>query len=369
MFVMVACSSNSNNGASPSVTPSVTPSATPSETSSVLPSASSDGESGIDWEARIAANKKAGKITYSTSFYYSASPPDVNAVIADELGYFKELGLNVEVIPGLEGEAMKLLSSGRVHFTASGTASTVIQSVANGAEIKGLAVMSPVTMGALMVLEDSGIETPKDLEGKTVGYKGALPASFKAMFKNAGADISKIKLVSVGFDPTILDTADVDAITVFKSNEPNAMEKLGFKVRLLDPKDYGVNSLSGVVVANNDFVNEYPTAAEDVLRALFKAQEYIASHPDETIKILAGRSETTYNVETETNRLKVEMEIIASSKVPGFGLGLHTETQWKDEIDMLVLTDSIKKAVAVDQVMDNKHIFNIYDGDKLIWIK
>ncbi|MFC5406547.1 ABC transporter substrate-binding protein [Cohnella soli] len=365
MFVMAACSSNSNNGASPSVSPS----ASPSETSSVSPSASPDAKPGIDWEARIAANKKAGKITYGTSFYYAASPPDANAVIADELGYFKELGLDVEVIPGLEGEQMKMLAAGRIQFTASGTASTVIQSVANGAEIKGIAVMSPVTIGALMVLDKSGIKSPKDLEGKTVGYKGALPASFKAMFKNAGADISKIKLVSVGFDPTILNTADVDAITVFKSNEPNAMEKLGFKVRLLDPKDYGVNSSSGVVVANNDFVNKYPTAAEDVLRALLKAQEYIASHQDETIKILAGRSETTYNVETETNRLKVEMGIIASSQVSGFGIGLHTAKQWQDEIDMLVNTDSIKKAVPVDQVMDNKLISNIYDGDKLIWIK
>ncbi|MBO9598525.1 MAG: ABC transporter substrate-binding protein, partial [Cohnella sp.] len=190
---------------------------------------------------------------------------------------------------------------------------------------------------------------------------------FKAMFKNAGADISKINLVSVGFDPTILDTSDVDAITVFKSNEPNAMKKLGFNVTLMDPKDYGVNSSFGTLVANYDFVEKHPTVTEDFMRALFKAQEYIVANQSEVIKILEGRSETSYNVDVESNRLKVEMEIVESTKIAGHGIGWHTEKQWQDEIDILVGTDSLKSAPSVDKVMDNKLIANIYDGEKLIW--
>ncbi|XID91078.1 ABC transporter substrate-binding protein [Paenibacillaceae bacterium WGS1546] len=359
LAVMAACSGNSKKEASPSATPSAGGSS----------SAGADNPYGIDWEARKAANKEAGKIKFITSFNYAASAPSVNAVVADELGYFEELGLDVEVIPGLEAEGMKLLAAGQVQFGGSGTASTVIQSIVNDAEIKGLAVMSPVGLGALMVLEESGIQEPKDLEGKTVGYKGALPASFKAMFRNAGADIDKINLVSVGFDPSILVTTDVDAITVFKSNEPNAMEKMGHKVRLIDPQDYGINSSFGVVVGNNKFVEKHPTAAEDFLRALFKAQEYLKSNPDDTIKILEGRSETTYNVDTESNRLKVEMEIIESSKIEGHGIGWHTEQQWQDEIVTLVSMGSIKNALAVDTVMNNTLISSIYDGDKLIWIE
>lgn len=359
LVVMVACSGNSKKETSPS----------PSKNAVASSGAGGDNPGGIDWEARKAANKEAGKIKFITSFNYAASAPSVNAIVADELGYFKELGLEVEVIPGLEAEGMKLLAAGQVQFGGSGTASTVIQSIVNDAEIKGLAVMSPVGLGALMVLEESGIQTPKDLEGKTVGYKGALPASFKAMFRNAGADLDKIDLVSVGFDPTILVTTDVDAITVFKSNEPNAMEKLGHKVRLIDPQDYGINSSFGVVVGNNKFVEKNPTAAEDFLRALFKAQEYLKSNPDETIKILEGRSETSYNVDAETNRLKVEMEIVESSKIEGHGIGWHTEQQWQDEIITLVSMGSIKNALAVDTVMDNKLISSIYDGDKLIWIE
>ena len=364
VLVVVACS-NSNNGTATTPPPSEptneTPNASPNETPDV--------ETGVDWAARIAANEKAGKIIFNTGFNYAASPPNVHAVVADELGYFKELGLDVEIKPGVEAENMKMLAAGRVQFAGSGTASTVINSIVNDAPIKGIAVMSPVGMGALMVLEESGIKTPKDLEGKTVGYKGALPANFKAMFTNAGADMSKISLVSVGFDPTILDTSDVDAITVFKSNEPDAMRNLGFNVHLMDPKDYGVNSSFGVLVANEDFIAKNPTVTEDFMRALFKAQEYITTNPDDVIKILEGRSETSYNVAVESNRLRVEMEIVDSTKYDGHGIGWHTEQQWQDEINILVETDSIKEAVTVDQIMDNTLIANIYDGDKLIWIE
>jgi NitT/TauT family transport system substrate-binding protein len=364
LMVFLAACGGSKNSSSPAPSSSASPSASASSDASASPDGKTDG---IDWNARIEANKKAGKITYSTGFNYAASPPNVHAVVAHELGYFQELGLDVDVIPGLEAENMKLLAAGRVQFAGSGTASTVIQSIVNDAPIKGVAVMSPVGMGALMVLEESGIKEPKDLEGKTLGYKGALPANFKAMFKNAGADINKINLVSVGYDPTILATTDVDAITVFKSNEPDAMRKLGYNVRLMDPKDYGVNSNFGVVVANTEFIEKNPTAAEDFLRALFKAHEYIKANQAEVIKILESRSETSYNLEVETNRLKVEMEIVESTKHEGKGVGYHTEKQWEDEIVVLVTTGSINSALPVDKVMDNSLISNIYDGDKLIW--
>jgi len=355
---MVACSNHAANG-----------SATPPVSVGESPGANRNEGSKMDWNARIALNKKAGKITYVTGFNYAASSPDVNAVVADELGYFRKLGLNVNVVPGLDPDGMKLLSSGRAQFASGGSASLVIQSVANGAEIKGIALMSQDGLGALMVLDDSGIRTPKDLEGKTVGYKGSLPSHFKAMFKNAGADMSKIEFVGVGFDPTIVNTTDVDAVTVFKSNEPIAMNKLGFKVRLIDPKDYGVPTSFGVVAANSKFLANYPSAAEDFLRALFKAHEFIVAHPDEAVSILESRSEMGYNVETELNRLRAEIEIIAASPVAGKGLGWQTEDHWQKEIEMLAGTDAISRAVTVDEAMDNRFISSIYCGDKLIWIE
>ncbi|MBN2982747.1 ABC transporter substrate-binding protein [Cohnella algarum] len=371
MAVLAACGGNGNasdsaGSASPSASPSGSAGASPSAEASASASASA-GNAGIDWEARIAANKEAGEINFMTSFNYSASLANVNAWVADELGYFEELGLDVKVQPGLDADGMKLLAAGQLQFAHAGSGSVVVQAVANGADIKGISVMAPVGLGALMVLEDSGIDDVKDLEGKTVGYKGAMGANFLAMFKNGGADASKIKQVSVGFDPTILNTADVDAITVFKSNEPATMERQGFKVKLLYPEDYGINTSFGVMVANGDFAAEHPTAAEDFLRAIMKAHEWILANPEETIALLETKSGGNFDLAVETNRLKVETELAASNKHEGQGLGWFTPEQWQAEIDILNDAGVLAQSVAVDQVADSRYVSAIYDGERLIW--
>jgi NitT/TauT family transport system substrate-binding protein len=322
---------------------------------------------GINWEQRMAANKAAGEITTMTSFNYSANIANTNAWIADELGFFKELGLNVKVMPGLSADAMKLLAVGKLQVAHAGSASEVAQSVANGAEIKGILAMAPVGLSVLITLEESGIKTVKDLEGKTIGYKGAMPAHITAMLKKGGADLSKIKQVGVGFDPTILKTTEVVAITGFKSNEPNQLEKLGHKVRILDPQEFGVNTSFGIVAANNDFAAKHPTAVEDYLRALLKAHEWIVQNPAETIKILEKRAGGNYNVEIESNRLKVETGIIETTKHKGKGLGIFTKEQWQSEIDILTESGVLMKPVTAEQVADDKYISKVYDGEKLIW--
>ncbi|WP_165972225.1 ABC transporter substrate-binding protein [Paenibacillus piri] len=357
MVVLAACgSTGSTNATKTDAAAGATNAASAPET-----------KGGIDWEARIAANKAIGEIRTMTSFNYSANIANTNAWIADELGFFKELGLNVKVMPGLSADAMKLLAVGQLQMAHAGSASEVVQSVANGAEIKGVLAMAPVGLSVLMVLDNSGIKTVKDLEGKIVGYKGAMPAHITAMLKKGGADLSKIKQVGVGFDPTILNTTEVAAITVFKSNEPYQMEKLGFKTRILDPQEYGVNTSFGIVGANNDFAAKHPAAVEDYLRAIIKAHEWILKNPEETIKILEKRAGGNFNKEIETNRLKVETGLIDPAKQQGKGLGIFTKEQWQSEIDILSENGVLVKPVTADQVADVKYISNVYNGEQLIW--
>ncbi|GGG61999.1 ABC transporter substrate-binding protein [Paenibacillus radicis (ex Gao et al. 2016)] len=325
-----------------------------------------DGAS-IDWEARKAENKKAGKITYVTGYYYAASPPDIEAVMADELGYFKELGLDVEIMPGLDSEGMKFLAAGQAQLASAGVPSLVIQSVANGAPIKGVATFGATGTSAIMVMDDSDIKEPKDLEGKTLGFHGALPANISAMFEKSGVDPLKVKGVSVGYDPTVLSQGKVDALTVYKSNEPYIMEQAGKKVRLIDPGQFGAETSFGVIAANNDFAKKHPGAVEDFLRAVSKAHDYAVANPDEALKVLQGRSQSTYDLKAETNRWAVEREIVETSRLKGKGVAVQTSEQWQREINMLFASKVISKTISANDVMDNLFIESIYNGETLIW--
>lgn len=319
-------------------------------------------------EERTELNKAAGEITYMTGFYYAASPPDVQVVVADELGYFEELGLNVEIIPGLDAEGMKYLAANQAQLASSGTPSQVIQSVAQGADISGIAVFGSVGTSALLVMEDSDIYEPKDLKGKMIGYHGALPANLIAMLQHNDMEVSDIEGVSVGYDPTILSSGQVDALTIYKSNEPYQLEKLGEKVRIIDPGQFGAETSFGVLAINNGWAKQHPTAAEDFLRAVLKAHDYAAEHPEQVVEILAGRSETVYDQDAELNRWKVELDLLEQSRDKSYGVGWQSAEQWEREASMLLDANVIQKMLTADKLMNNAYLEAVYEGTELIWL-
>jgi NitT/TauT family transport system substrate-binding protein len=287
--------------------------------------------------------------------------------MADELGYFEELGLDVDIQPGLDSQGMKFLAAGQVQFSSAGNPSLVITSVESGAEIKGVASFGSVGVNALMVLEDSDIHSPKDLVGKTLGYKGAIPSYVISMLNSEGVTRDQIKAVSVGYDPRILDGKQLDALTVYKTNEPYIMEKAGVKVRLIDPGEFDGETSFGVVAVNSKFATDNPTAVEDFLRALSKAHEYVLQHPEEALKVMESRSQSGYDLEAETNRWAVESKLVQDNLPEGHGVAWQTDEQWQREVDMLVKAEVIKAPLALDKVMDNSYIDSIYEGTNLIW--
>src|SRR5690606_36392700 len=52
-------------------------------------------------EARCAANREAGTITFLTGFDYAATASAIEMLVADEQGYFEDLCLDVEIKPCL----------------------------------------------------------------------------------------------------------------------------------------------------------------------------------------------------------------------------------------------------------------------------
>ena len=106
-----------------------------------------------------------------------------------------------------------------------------------------------------MALEDSQIDSVKDWEGKTFGYKISLPSDYMAMMESEGVARERIQEVSVGFDPRILTEGKVDVLAVFKSNEPDTIRSLGYDVTVWDPYEYGVPTLGLTYITTQDYAD------------------------------------------------------------------------------------------------------------------
>ncbi|WP_306208011.1 ABC transporter substrate-binding protein [Actinoplanes sp. RD1] len=331
---------------------------------SASPSASSG--SAISAE-RCAKNKAAGEITYLSGYQWQASASILEYAAADKLGYFKDLCLNVKLQPGTGDTAQntKLLASGKVTFSPV-SQQDILSANANGIKVQGISSYSNVGLEVLMTMPD--VTDLKQLNGTTLGQKGAMPVGVQAMLVQAGADFKSIKQVVVGYDPSILPRGQVKSLTGFISNEPNQLKAQGKDVKVWRPYDYKVPGSLGAMAVNPDFATKNPTAVEDVLRAQLHAFEYCETHAAECVKAAADLTGAGYDEKSNEGIWTTEVDVIRSSVPAGTPLGSVDSANVSSLVTMLNQYTGTKIVDADAQAeFAPQYIKNIYTGDKLIW--
>jgi len=220
---------------------------------------------------------------------------------------------------------------------------------------------------AFVVRRESGIASPKDWEGRTVGYKVFPSPDYLAILKQAGVDRAKVKEVSVGFDPRVLADKQVDVLPVFKSNEPDLLERtLGTPIDLIDPADYGVPTLGLTYVTSRDEIQKDPDAVRAFLRATMKGLQDAQANPDEATAItleFAPKEEPRH----QRFMLDTELALAQSELTRANGPGWQTPEQWQKLDAMLVELAAVKQPLDPSQVMTDRFLRDVYDNGKLKW--
>lgn len=327
-------------------------------------SPSSSGGSGID-AARCAANRSAGTITYLTGFGYGGSVGILDVLTAQARGYYRDLCLNVTVRPGSTNA--QLVSANTAQLGSVGGPSDAITAAANGAAIVGVATYGNTSAVEAVTMAGGPIRTLKDFQGVTFGYKGAMPPQLLAMLRAGGVDLGKLKTVSVGFDPRILPQGRVQALSVYKSNEPLTLRAKGYAIREWDPAAYGIKSAFNTVIANRGWAAGHPTAVEDFLRATFHGFAYTDAHLQSSVEYAARLAGNGYDVAANTRQWRTESKLVRETLPAGHGIGWQTVAQWQPEYRTLQQFHLVRKPVALASLVDNRYVAAIDTGSALRW--
>lgn len=304
-------------------------------------------------------------VTFMAGFKPQANLPFVAAYVAQEKGYFAEQGLDVD-IKHSTGEHLKLLISGDVDFTTADANSVLKRRADPGLPIVAVALFGQRGQQAFVSLEESGIQTPKDWEGKTFGYKISIPPDYLAILEANGVDRSKIQEVRVGFDPRILTEKKVDILAVFKSNEPDTLRGLGFDVAVFDAADYGVPTLGLTYITREDMVNENADTVQRFVKATMKGLEFAFENTEETLDIILKFAEKE-NREHQRFMLLTEIENARSSMTDSNGLGWMTVRQWQEFQDSLLEYGALESSTDVNLAFTDRFLEDIYTNGKLEW--
>lgn len=295
-----------------------------------------------------------------------ANLPFVGAYMAQEKGYFAAQGLEVQISHAAgQGEHLKLLLQGSVDVT-TGEADAVLARRADNLPVVSIALLGQRGQRAFAVQESSEIRSPKDFEGKTVGYKVYQTPDYLAMLAAAGVDRSKIREVPVGFDPRLLAAGNVDVYPVFESNEPDILQKLGVPTRLFRPTDYGVPSLGLTYLTRQQLVDDDPTVLERFLKATLRGIQDARDNPEAATDIIM-KFAPNEDRDHQLAMLRSELDMADGPVARERGIGWATLEQWQTFHDSLLAHGGLSRPVAVETAFSDRVLTSIYRDGQLIW--
>ena len=305
------------------------------------------------------------KLTFLAGFKPQANLPFVGAYVAQEKGFFRDENLAVDIRHTQNNDQVQLLLAGEVQVS-TGNGAQVIKRNSTDLNLVSIALIGQRSEQGFAVLTTSDINSIKDWEGKTFGYKGSVPAEFLAIANAGGADVSKIKQVSVGFDPRVLSEKQVDILPVFFSNEPGTLNDLGVKTKIFDPMDFGVQSLGLTYITSGDYLNKDPDALQRFVKASLRGIYYANDHRDEALDVVLKyapqeeREHQRFMLNTELDRAQTDL-------TKKNGIGSQTREQWQSLADTLLQYRGIDKPVDVSRLYTTKFVEASYKDGKLVW--
>ncbi len=233
------------------------------------------------------------KITLLLDWFIN--PDHAPIIVAQEMGYFGALGLDVEIIaPANPNDPPKLVAAGKADLAVSYQHQHQIQ-VDQDLPLVRIATLVATPLNSLVVLADSDIKSIGDLKGKTVGYSvgGFETVLLKVMLEKAGLTLADIKLINVNFSlsPSLLSKKADAVIGAFRNFELNQMEIEKRPGRAFFVEEYGIPSYDElIIVANCAALND--KKLRKFVDSLEAGVQYLVNHPDESWQLfIKGRKD------------------------------------------------------------------------------
>ncbi len=248
-----------------------------------------------------AEGDRTTKITFCLDWTPNTNHTGVYA--AQALGYYREEGLDVEIVQPPENGAVLMCAAGQAQFAVD--AQDTMAASLDLEEPLGVTAVAAIlqhnTSGILSRAGD-GITTAKGLENRVYAtWDSPIElAMLRYCMEKEGGDFSKVRLIpnNITDEPAALNAHQTDAVWVFYGWSGINAELSGVECDYWDFASLSaeLDYYTPVILANNAFLRDSPETARAFLRATAKGYRYAAAHPEEAAEMLIA-GDTTGSLE------------------------------------------------------------------------
>jgi NitT/TauT family transport system substrate-binding protein/putative hydroxymethylpyrimidine transport system substrate-binding protein len=246
--------------------------------------------------AAIAAGCGSGSSTSATgaperpaTLILDFTPNAVHAGIYSALArhYDRAVGVHLHVIaPTASTDSIKLLETGKVDFAVLDIHDLAIADQSSPTHPRIVGIMPIVQRPLAAVIAAPGIESPRALQGKTVGISGVPSdtAVLRSVVAGAGGDPAKVKTITIGFNAVAdLLAGRVSAATAFWNDEGQAIQSKRPGFHIFRAESYGAPAYPELVLcATPNTLKRAPGLAHGVVDALVRGYLYTVLHPQQS---------------------------------------------------------------------------------------
>jgi len=243
----------------------------------------------------------AEKLTVLMDWF--TNPDHAQLILAEELGYFKDLNLEVELIePADPSLPPKMVAAGKADIAITYQPQLHVQ-VAEGLPLSRFGTLVSTPLNSLVVLQDGPIKSIADLKGRKVGFSvgGFEDALLKSMLETHGLSLDDVELVNVNFSlsPSLI-SGQVDAVIgAYRNFELNQMDIENHPGKAFYPEEEGVPVFDELILVTNNENRDNPALVK-FIDAIERATTYIINHPDEAWELFKNSNPET--LDNELNR-------------------------------------------------------------------
>lgn len=233
----------------------------------------------------------ADKLTLILDWF--VNPDHGPIIVAQELGYFSDADLEVEVIPPADpADPPKMVAAGRADLAVSYQPQLHLQ-VAEDLPLIRVGTLVATPLQCVVVLADGPVTSIADLKGRKVGFAvaGVQEVLLEQLLREADLSMEDVEAINVNWSisPSLM-AGQVDAVIgAFRNFELNQMEIEGVEGRCLYLEEEGIPPYDELIYVANPNTMDADVIAR-FLSATEKATHYIVNHPQESWEIFSGTS-------------------------------------------------------------------------------
>lgn len=276
--------------------------------------------------------------------------------VAVERGYFVEEGIELEFDYGdYDTKGVQLVAAGWTPF-AIASGDQVLKARAQGLPVVTFVNWWQRSPIAVVALEESGIQEPAQLEGRTVGIPETFGAAsyigWKALVSATDLDEERVDLEVIGYAALEnLTVGRVEAAVVYANNEPVQLNRRGYETNLIPVADHAPLVSNGII-ASEGVLEDDPDLVRAFARAFLRGLEDTINDPDAAFEICKE-----YVEGLEENE-EIQRTVLAASLDywRGGELGRSNPEAWRNTVDVMMSADLLESDVDPEQAFTNVYL-------------